>query len=93
MSDKKDYYKMLGVQKNATEAELKKAYRKLAMKHHPDRNPDDKEAEQKFKELNEAYSVLSDAKQRSAYDQFGHAGVNQGGGFGGFRWRSWCWRF
>lgn len=83
MANKKDYYEILGVPKNATEPELKKAYRKLAMKYHPDRNPGDKTAEQSFKELNEAYSVLSDAKQRSAYDQFGHAGVGQGAGFGG----------
>lgn len=83
MSDKRDYYEVLGVAKNATEAELKKAYRKLAMKYHPDRNPDDKAAEQKFKEINEAYGVLSDSQQRSTYDQFGHAGANQGAGFGG----------
>lgn len=83
MANKKDYYEVLGVARNATEAELKKAYRKLAMKYHPDRNPNDKTAEQNFKELNEAYSVLSDAKQRSTYDQFGHAGVNQSAGFGG----------
>lgn len=90
---KRDYYEILGVDKNADDATLKKAYRKLAMKYHPDRNPDDKEAEQNFKELNEAYEVLSDNQKRSMYDQFGHAGVNgngQGGfggaqgGFGGF---------
>ena len=88
---KRDYYEVLGVDKNASEAELKKAYRRLAMKHHPDRNPDDKEAEAKFKEGKEAYEVLSDARKRAAYDQFGHAGVDQtmgggggpGGGFGG----------
>lgn len=89
MAQQRDYYDVLGVSKNATEAELKKAYRKMAMKYHPDRNPEDKEAEHKFKEVNEAYSVLSNSQQRAAYDQFGHAGVNQGagagpGGAGGF---------
>ncbi len=91
MADKRDYYEVLGVGKNADDAELKKAYRKLAMKYHPDRNPDDKEAENKFKELNEAYEVLSDKEKRNMYDQFGHAGVDQNGhggfggaGFGGF---------
>jgi molecular chaperone DnaJ len=84
---KRDYYEILGVDRNADEATLKKAYRKLAMKYHPDRNPDNKEAEQKFKEINEAYEVLSDKEKRSMYDQFGHAGVNgngQGGFSGGF---------
>lgn len=82
---KRDYYEVLGVAKNASEAELKKAYRRLAMKHHPDRNPDDKKAEENFKEAKEAYEVLNDAQKRSAYDQFGHAGVDQtmGGGGGG----------
>jgi len=81
---KSDYYEVLGVQKNASEADIKKAYRRMAMKLHPDRNPDDKEAEAKFKEAKEAYEVLSDAQKRAAYDQFGHAGVDQGaGGFGG----------
>jgi len=80
---KRDYYDVLGVEKNATADELKKAYRRLAMKHHPDRNPDDTQAEVKFKEAKEAYEVLSDAQKRSAYDQFGHAGVDQSAGMGG----------
>ena len=77
---KRDYYEVLGVKKNATEAELKKAYRKLAMKYHPDRNKDNKDAEEKFKEINEAYAVLSDAERRAAYDRYGHAGVRGAGG-------------
>ncbi|RMF20021.1 MAG: molecular chaperone DnaJ [Gammaproteobacteria bacterium] len=82
---KRDYYEVLGVSREATAVEIKKAYRKLAMRYHPDRNPGDKEAEEKFKEANEAYEVLSDESKRSAYDQFGHAGVDgqAGGGFGG----------
>ena len=82
MSTKRDYYEVLGVGKSADEKEIKKAYRKLAMKYHPDRNPDNKEAEEKFKEINEAYEVLSDETKRRNYDQFGHEGVN-GQGFGG----------
>ncbi len=80
---KRDYYEVLCVEKTASEVEIKKAYRRLAMKYHPDRNPDDTEAEAKFKEAKEAYEVLSDAQKRAAYDQFGHAGVEQGAGMGG----------
>ena len=82
---KRDYYEVLGVAKNADEAEIKKAYRRMAMKLHPDRNPDDPKAEEKLKEVNEAYEILSDAQKRAQYDQFGHAGVNSqfGGGQGG----------
>jgi len=79
---KRDYYEVLGVQRNASEAELKKAFKRLAMKHHPDRNPDDTAAEEKFKEAKEAYEVLGDAQKRAAYDQFGHAGVDAGMGGG-----------
>ncbi|MBQ0049983.1 MAG: molecular chaperone DnaJ [Bacteroidales bacterium] len=79
---KRDYYEVLGVEKNATAQEIKKAYRSLALKYHPDRNPDNKEAEEKFKEAAEAYSVLSDDQKRQQYDQFGHAGMG-GQGFGG----------
>ena len=86
--EKRDYYEVLGVSKGATDAEIKKAYRKLAKQYHPDMNPGDKTAEAKFKEVNEAYSVLSDKDKRAKYDQFGHAGVDPnfgagGGGFGG----------
>lgn len=83
MSTKRDYYEVLGVDKSADEQAIKKAYRKLAMKYHPDRNPGDSEAEEKFKEINEAYEVLSDSTKRQTYDQFGHEGVNGQGGFGG----------
>ncbi|MEQ9058300.1 MAG: molecular chaperone DnaJ [Gammaproteobacteria bacterium] len=81
---KRDYYEVLGVERGAGEAELKKAYRRLAMKYHPDRNPGDAAAEEQFKEVKEAFEVLSDSHKRAAYDQFGHAGVDASGGGGGF---------
>lgn len=80
---KRDYYEVLGVPKNAEADAIKKAYRQVALKYHPDRNPDDKKAEDKFKEAAEAYEVLSDADKRARYDRYGHAGVNNQGGFGG----------
>jgi len=80
---KRDYYEILGLAKNANEGEIKKAYRKMALKYHPDKNPDDKEAEEKFKEAAEAYEVLSDANKKARYDQYGHAGLGNNGGFGG----------
>ena len=84
MADKRDYYEVLGVSRSATADEIKSAYRKLAMKYHPDRNPGDKAAEEKFKEAAEAYDVLHDPEKRQRYDQFGHqAFANGGGGFGG----------
>lgn len=82
MTEQKDYYDLLGVPRSANKADIKKAFRKLAMKYHPDRNPGDAEAEAKFKEIQGAYEVLSDDKKRGVYDQFGHAGL-EGGGFGG----------
>lgn len=101
---KRDYYEVLGVSKNASDDEIKKAYRKLAVKYHPDRNPGDKEAEAKFKEINEAHEVLSDKQKRARYDQFGHAGVGGasgnpfgGGGagnpFGGFNYNGQSFNF
>lgn len=80
---KRDYYEVLGVSKNASDDEIKKAYKKMAIKYHPDRNPDNKEAEEKFKEAAEAYDVLRDPQKRARYDQFGHEAVNGAGGFGG----------
>ncbi|MFA6026953.1 MAG: DnaJ domain-containing protein, partial [Ignavibacteriaceae bacterium] len=81
---KRDYYEILGVAKTATADEVKKAYRKIAMQFHPDRNPDNKEAEEKFKEATEAYEVLSDVTKRQRYDQFGHSGMHGGQDFHGF---------
>ena len=81
---KRDYYEVLGVSRDIDGKELKKAYRKLAMKYHPDRNPDDKDAEAKFKEATEAYEILGDEQKRAAYDRYGHAGVDQNAGAGGF---------
>lgn len=83
MANKRDYYEVLGVAKGAGDDEIKKAYRKAAIKYHPDKNPGDKEAEEKFKEAAEAYDVLSNADKRARYDQFGHAGMSGAGGFGG----------
>jgi len=80
---KRDYYEVLGVSKSASQSEIKKAYRKMAIKYHPDKNPDDKAAEEKFKEAAEAYDVLSNTEKKQRYDQFGHAGMGNRGGFGG----------
>lgn len=99
MADKRDYYEVLGVSKTATDDELKKAFRAMAKKYHPDLHPDDKEAEVKFKEVNEAYEVLSDKEKRARYDQFGFAGVDpnygagQGGGYGGYSGGSYTGSF
>ena len=81
--EKRDYYEVLGIEKGASETEIKSAFRKMAMKYHPDRNPGDKEAEEKFKEVNEAYSVLSDPEKKEKYDKFGFAGIDPNAGFGG----------
>lgn len=83
MADKRDYYEVLGLKKGASDDEIKKAFRKMAMKYHPDKNPGDKTAEENFKEVNEAYAVLSDPDKKSKYDRFGHAGVDPNAGFGG----------
>ena len=86
----RDYYDILGIAKSASDSEIKAAYRKLAMKYHPDRNPNNSEAEKKFREVTESYEVLKDKEKKSAYDQFGHAAFSQGNsssggqGFGGF---------
>ena len=84
MADKRDYYEVLGVQKTASADDIKKAYRSLARKYHPDLHPDDKDCAEKFKEVNEAYEVLSDPSKKERYDQFGHAGVDPNYGSGGF---------
>ena len=87
MADKRDYYEVLGINKTADDEEIKKAYRRMAKKYHPDMNPGDKEAEAKFKEVNEAYAVLSDPEKKQIYDQYGHDGLDSSGGgqgFGGF---------
>src|SRR5215218_3751831 len=83
MAEKRDYYEILGIERSAPEVGLKKAYRRLAMKHHPDRCPGDAAAAQQFKQAKEAYEVLSDPRKRAAYDQFGHAGVDRSAGAGG----------
>lgn len=103
MAEKRDYYEVLGVSKSASDDEIKKAYRKLAIKYHPDKNPGDKTAEAKFKEINEAHDVLSDKQKRARYDQFGHAGVGGAGGgnpfggagnpFGGFNGQTFNFEF
>ena len=81
---KRDYYEVLGVPRDASDDVIKKAYRKLAVQYHPDKNPGDKQAEEKFKEATEAYEILKDPQKRTQYDQFGHAGISGQGGFNGF---------
>ena len=83
MAEKRDYYETLDLKKEASKQEIKRAFRKMAMKYHPDKNPGDKEAEERFKEVNEAYGVLSDPEKKANYDRFGHAGVDPNAGFGG----------
>ena len=83
MAAKRDYYEVLGVKRDASERDIARSYRQLAIKYHPDSNPDDAEATERFKEAAEAYEVLSDAEKRARYDQFGHAGMGPGGGGGG----------
>ena len=90
--EKRDYYEVLGVDRNADEATIKKAYRKLAMQYHPDKNPDNKEAEEKFKEASEAYEVLSDKEKRQIYDQYGHSGLENKFGGAGFSWEEFMHR-
>ena len=86
-TNKRDYYEVLGVGRTVSEEEIKRAYRKLAVTFHPDKNPDDPQAEEKFKELGDAYDVLMDADKRAAYDRFGHAAFSQGSSFrGGFHY-------
>lgn len=85
---KRDYYEILGVSRDAEADTIKKEYRKLAMKYHPDKNPDNKEAEEKFKEASEAYEILSDPEKRQLYDQYGHDGVSGQFGAGGFSWKT-----
>jgi molecular chaperone DnaJ len=83
LSAKNDYYELLGISRSASDDEIKKAYRKLALQYHPDRNPGNKQAEEKFKEISEAYQILSDAEKRARYDQYGHAAFGEGGPFAG----------
>src|SRR3954453_4769676 len=85
MPTKRDYYEALGVDRSASAEEIKKAYRKMAVKYHPDKNPGDKQAEESFKEIGEAYEALSDPQKRAAYDQYGHAAFDRSRGFGGAR--------
>ena len=87
---KRDYYEVLGVSKSASGAEIKKSYRKLAVQFHPDKNPGDSEAEEKFKEASEAYQILSDPEQKAKYDRFGHEAFSGGAGFGGTDFRSFA---